>query len=49
MCTDNRRMAEEMKTSILSIDSLGEKYEVLDKPSRYGKDVNEALRIWLGR
>ena len=30
-------------------ESLKEDYEVLDQPPCYGKDVNEALKIWLER
>jgi hypothetical protein len=29
------------------IESLEGEYEILDQPPRYGKDVNDALRIWL--
>ena len=42
---DNDQVGQDAARGI--IESLGEEYEVLDRPPRYGKDVNEALRIWM--
>ena len=42
---DNDQVGQAASKGI--IESLGGEYEVLDQPPRYGKDVNDALRIWL--
>ena len=44
---DNDQVGQAASKGI--IESLEGKYEVLDQPPRYGKDVNEALMIWLAR
>ena len=42
---DNDQVGQAASKGI--IESLEKDYEILDQPPRYGKDMNEALRIWL--